>query len=140
MATNRGLNRFRWPFHAYVAETHAAAIKGYIPAMRTYLEVACEAITGWSGRQSAQYPGYDRLVTAIASQTPESNLDNGYAFVGTPDEVIEQINRMRVLFGEHEPSLQVSFGGMSDEEPLRTVDLFARYIMPAFAPVTAGAV
>jgi hypothetical protein len=34
----------------------------------------------------------------------------------------------------------VSFGGMADQEPLRTVDLFARYIMPAFAPITADAI
>jgi natural product biosynthesis luciferase-like monooxygenase protein len=135
-----GAEQVQMAFHAYVAETHTEALSGYLPAMRTYLEVACEAISGWSGRQSAQYPGYDRLVAAIASQTPESNLDNGYAFVGTPDEVIEQINRMRALFGDHEPSLQVSFGGMADQEPLRTMDLFARYIMPVFAPVAAGAV
>ena len=134
-----GTEQVQMAFHAYVAETHTEAVRGYLPAMRTYLEVACEAIGSWKGRQSAQYPGYHRLVDAISAQTPESNLENGYAFVGTPDEVIEQINRMRVLFGEHEPSLQVSFGGMADQEPLRTVDLFARYIMPEFAPVPAGA-
>jgi len=106
--------------------------------MRTYLEVACEAINGWNGRQSTQYPGYDRLVRAICSQTPESNLDNGYAFVGTPDEVIQQINHVRELFGEHESSLQVTFGGISDDEALRTIELFASAIMPAFTSVAAG--
>src|SRR5262249_20332078 len=47
-------------------------------------------------------------------------------------EVIPQVRRMRDLFGEHEPSLQVTFGGISDEAALRTLDLFARHIMPAF--------
>jgi len=106
--------------------------------MQTYLRVACEATSGWTGRQSAQYPGYDRLVSAICSQTPESNLDNGYAFVGTPDEVIDQVKHMRALFGEHEPSLQVSFGGINDAEALRTIELFATAIMPAFTSVAAG--
>jgi len=133
-----GTEQVQMAFHAYVAETHAAAIEGYIPAMQTYLEVACEAIGGWTGRQSMQYPGYDRLVSAICSQTPENNLDNGYAFAGTPDEVIDQVNRMRALFGEHEPSLQVSFGGITDGEALRTLELFSTAIMPAFSSVAAG--
>ena len=46
--------------------------------------------------------------------------------------MIEQVRYMRELFGEHEPSLQVTFGGISDDEALRTLDLFARHIMPAF--------
>jgi hypothetical protein len=40
---------------------------------------------------------------------------------------------MRELFGEHEPSLQVTYGGVTDAEAFRTLDLFARHIMPAFA-------
>ena len=82
--------------------------------------------------QSDQYPGYDKLVGAIAAQTPEGNLDKGYAFVGTPDEVVVQVRRMRELFGEHEPSMQVTFGGITDAEALRTVELIARGVMPAF--------
>src|ERR1051326_383638 len=134
-----GTEQVQMAFHAYVAETHTVATKGYIPAMQSYLEVACKAISGWKGRQSTQYAGYDRLVSAISSQTPESNLDNGYAFAGTPDEVINQVKRMCALFGEHEPSLQVSFGGIADSEALRTVELFASDIMPAFSSVAAGA-
>ena len=118
-------------FHAYVAETHAEAVRGYVPAMRTYLEVFAEAVNSWEGLKSAQYAGYDRMVQAICAQTPEGNLEKGYAFVGTPDEVIEQVRHMRSLFGEHEPSLQVTYGGIGDDEAFRTLDLFARHIMPA---------
>jgi natural product biosynthesis luciferase-like monooxygenase protein len=127
-----GAELVQMAFHAYVAESHAEAIKGYVPAMRTYLDTFSEAVSSWAGLQSGQYPGYEKLVAAISAQTPEGNLDKGYAFVGTPDEVVEQVEHMRGLFGEHEPSLQVTFGGISDAEALRTIELFARQIMPAF--------
>jgi natural product biosynthesis luciferase-like monooxygenase protein len=127
-----GREQVQMAFHAYVAETHDAAVKGYVPAMRTYLDVFTEAVSSWAGERSVQYPGYEKLVEAISSQTPEGNLEKGYAFVGTPDEVIQQVAHMRELFGEHEPSLQVTFGGISDVEAMRTVELFAECIMPAF--------
>ncbi|HTE83235.1 MAG TPA: LLM class flavin-dependent oxidoreductase [Dehalococcoidia bacterium] len=127
-----GAEQVQMAFHAYVADTHAEAVSGFIPAMRTYLDVFTEAVSSWEGRKSSEYPGYDRLVEAISSQTPEGNIEKGYAFVGTPDEVIEQVQHMRELFGEHEPSLQVTFGGVTDAEAFRTLGLFARNIMPAF--------
>jgi len=127
-----GKEQVQMSFHAYVAESHDEAVKGYAPAMRTYLDVFTEAVSGWAGMQSGQYAGYDKLVGAIAAQTPEGNLEKGYAFVGTPDEVVVQVRRMRELFGEHEPSMQVTFGGITDAEALRTVELIARGVMPAF--------
>ncbi len=128
-----GTEQVQMSFHAYVAETHDDAVQGFVPAMHTYLKVFTEAVSSWEGLKSGQYIGYDKLVEAISSQTPEGNIEKRYAFVGTPAEVIEQVRYMRELFGEHEPSLQVTFGGISDDEALRTLDLFARHIMPAFA-------
>jgi natural product biosynthesis luciferase-like monooxygenase protein len=129
-----GAELVQMAFHAYVAESHAEAVKGYVPAMRTYLDVFTEAVSSWEGLDSsAQYPGYDKLVSAISAQTPEGNLEKGYAFVGTPDEVVEQVKHMRQLFGEHEPSLQVTFGGLTDPEALRSLELFGRHILPAFS-------
>jgi len=128
-----GMEQVQMGFHAYVAETHAEAVTGYIPAMRTYLDVFAEAI----GRsdplvRSGQYPGYEKMVEVLCTRGPEDYLDKGYAFVGTPDEVVDQVRHVRDLFGEHEPSLQVTFGGISDTEALRTVELFAQCVMPAF--------
>ena len=127
-----GTEQVQMSFHAYLADTRREAVDGFIPAMRTYLDVFTEAVSSWAGLKSGQYSGYERLVEAISAQTPESNIEKGYALVGAPDEVIGQVKSMRELFGEHEPSLQVTFGGITDEEALRTLDLLARHIMPAF--------
>lgn len=35
-------------------------------------------------------------------------------------------------FGEIEPSMQINFGGASDEEAFRTLELFAAQVMPRF--------
>jgi len=132
-----GTEQVQMSFHAFVADTRREAVDGFVPAMRTYLDVFTEAVSSWEGLKSGQYVGYERLVGAISAQTPEGNIEKRYAFVGTPDEVVEQVRYMRELFGEHEPSLQVTFGEVTDSEALRTLDLFARHIMPAFADVSA---
>jgi natural product biosynthesis luciferase-like monooxygenase protein len=134
-----GAEQVQMSFHAYVAETRSEAVRGFVPAMRTYLDVFTEAVSSWEGLKSGQYVGYERLVEAISAQTPEGNIEKRYAFVGTPDEVIEQVRYMRELFGEHEPSLQVTYGGVTDDEAFRTLDLFAQHVMPAFAPACAAA-
>ncbi len=128
-----GTEQVQLALHAYLADSHDEAVRGYIPPMRTYLEVFTEAVSGWRGLEKAQYAGYDKLVQSISTSTPESYIERRFAFVGTPDEVVEQVRFMHELFGEHEPSLQVTYGGISDEEAFRTLELFARHVMPAFS-------
>jgi alkanesulfonate monooxygenase SsuD/methylene tetrahydromethanopterin reductase-like flavin-dependent oxidoreductase (luciferase family) len=57
---------------------------------------------------------------------------NGGAFVGTPDEVSEQVSACAAAFGRIEPSMQINFGGSTDEEAFRTLELFASRVMPRF--------
>jgi hypothetical protein len=52
--------------------------------------------------------------------------------VGTPEEEIEQVEFNRNLIGEHEPSMQINFGGIEEPEAFRTLELFARRVMPRF--------
>lgn len=116
-----------------VAETRAKAREGYERIMKKYLETFTDAVTSWQGKSSSQYVGYDKLVAGIKASTPDSIIANNAAFVGTPDDVIEQIRRCEAAFGAIEPSMQINFGGSSDEEAFRTLNLFAEKVMPAFA-------
>jgi hypothetical protein len=45
---------------------------------------------------------------------------------------VEQIEACRRAFGEIEPSMQINFGGSSDEEAHRTLELFAANVMRHF--------
>jgi alkanesulfonate monooxygenase SsuD/methylene tetrahydromethanopterin reductase-like flavin-dependent oxidoreductase (luciferase family) len=97
-----------------------------------YIEVFAEAVRSWSNKQSSQYAGYGKLVDAISGLTAEKMIESHTALVGTPDEVVEQVEFNRDLIGDHEPSMQINFGGIREREALRTLELFAAHVMPRF--------
>ena len=129
-----GTEQIQTSLHCYLAETHREAVEGARPRVERYIEVFGEAVRSWAGRQSAQYAGYDKMLESIARTTIESMLANKQALIGTPDEVVEQLQFQIEAFGEIEPSMQINFGGMSDEEAFRTLELFATRVMPKFPP------
>ena len=116
-----------------VAEERAEAFALFDRIMTRYLETFSEAVSAWQGRSSDQYPGYDKMVASILATTPAKIIENGGAYVGSPGEVIEQVRSSIESFGSVEPSMQINFGGSSDRDALRTLELFAREVMPAFA-------
>ncbi|HEV8439587.1 MAG TPA: LLM class flavin-dependent oxidoreductase [Methylomirabilota bacterium] len=128
-----GAEQIQSSLHCYIAETYQAAVDGYRRPMTRYLEVFAEAVESWKQCDSAQYVGYDKMVASIASTTPESLLEQQAALVGTPDTVVQQIHHHRRMFGEHEPSLQINFGGMAESEARRTLELLAGQVMPHFS-------
>ena len=127
-----GREQVQLALFAFIAESRAEAVRGFDRPVRRYIEVLGEAVSGWSTVQSAQYPGYDKMVAAIAALTPETIMENHLAYVGTPGEVVDQVRWHRAFFGEIEPSMQISFGGIRDPEAFRTLELFARHVMPKF--------
>ena len=110
------------------AEAHA----GFARICKRYLETFADAVVSWKGRDEAEYPGYDKMVASILATTPEKIIAQGGAFVGTPEEVIGQVKACVDAFGPVEPSMQINFGGSKDEEALRTVELLAARVFPAF--------
>jgi natural product biosynthesis luciferase-like monooxygenase protein len=127
-----GQEQVQMSFHCYVAETTEAALAGFRRPVERYVEVFSEAISSWEGRASGNYAGYDKVVTAVRSQTPETLREGRVAFVGAPAEVVEQVQFVRDTFGEVEPSMQINFGGIPTDQALRTLELFAREVLPAF--------
>jgi natural product biosynthesis luciferase-like monooxygenase protein len=125
-----GAEQVQSSLHCYVADTHRKAIEGFRKPVERYIEVFSEAVRSWEGQASNQYAGYEKLVEAIGALTPEKMIESHTALVGTPAEVIEQINFNRNLIGEHEPSMQINFGGINESEALRTLELFAGAVMP----------
>jgi alkanesulfonate monooxygenase SsuD/methylene tetrahydromethanopterin reductase-like flavin-dependent oxidoreductase (luciferase family) len=117
----------------YVAENRDEARAGFERIAKRYLEVFADAVASWQGRTSDQYPGYEKMVASILATTPAKILEGGGAFVGTPEDVVEQVERCTEAFGPIEPSMQISFGGSTDAEAFRTLELFAARVMPRFA-------
>ncbi len=117
----------------YVAENRDEARAGFERIAKRYLEVFADAVASWQGKTSDQYPGYEKMVASILATTPAKILEGGGAFVGTPEDVVEQVQRCTETFGPIEPSMQISFGGSTDAEAFRTLELFAARVMPRFA-------
>jgi len=118
----------------YVAEKSGEARHGFERICKRYLETFADAVVSWKGRNESEYPGYDKMVASILATTPEKIIAQGGAFVGSPDEVVEQVKQCRSAFdGPIEPSMQINFGGSSDAEAFRTVELLASKVMPRFS-------
>jgi natural product biosynthesis luciferase-like monooxygenase protein len=118
---------------AYVAEKRSEAQAGFERICRRYLETFADAVQSWQGKSSDQYPGYDKMVASILATTPDKIVANGGAFVGTPQDVAAQIRGCIDAFGAIEPSMQINFGGSTDQEAFRTLELFAQKVMPHFS-------
>jgi len=129
-----GQEQIQTSLHCYIAETRAKALEGVRPRVARYIDVFKEAVDSWAGHQAAQYAGYAKMVESIAQTTLESMLAGHQALIGTPDEVIEQIAYQVNAFGEIEPSMQINFGGIGEDEAARTLELFAKHVMPRFSP------
>jgi alkanesulfonate monooxygenase SsuD/methylene tetrahydromethanopterin reductase-like flavin-dependent oxidoreductase (luciferase family) len=125
-------------FHMFCHEDSAKAraiAKGPIDA---YYQSLASAGRDWvSGTTSADYAGYDRMIENIAKETMESQIEKGAAWVGTPAEVREMIARINEEYGGFESaSMQVNFNVLPHAEAMRSVELFAKEVMPAFVPTT----
>jgi len=119
--------------HCYVAENRDEAMAGFERITKRYIETFADAVVSWQGKSSDQYPGYDKLVAGILATTPESMIAQDAAFVGTPEDVIRQVEKSIAKFGTIEPSMQINFGGSSDAECFRTLELVGTKVLPHFA-------
>ena len=119
-------------FHLYVAEDGELARREARTHMQDYIAKFLLSAEAWSTRKTDQYKGYEQLAQMLRDLTYERILAETRAFIGDPDEVAGQIELIRGYYGEVEPSLQVTFGNMPERCARRSLDLFARFVMPRF--------
>jgi alkanesulfonate monooxygenase SsuD/methylene tetrahydromethanopterin reductase-like flavin-dependent oxidoreductase (luciferase family) len=112
------------------------------PKIEAYLQAIVAASSDWDGALSSKdYPGYDRMVQSLRAQTMETQIASAAAWVGTPAEIRATIERARELYGDFDhASIQVNFNTLPHDEAMRSLRLFAKEVLPAFAktPVAAG--
>ena len=69
----------------------------------------------------------------IARMSVEEILEREIAFVGTPDQVAEQIGRVRAIPGVTEFSMIANFGGLEHDRVMRSLELFGGRVRPALS-------
>ncbi len=117
-------------FHLYLAETSKAAREECEPYINRYIEVFLESAAWWTGRSSSNYPQYSQLESLLKAITYERTYNENRALIGTPDEVHKRLEAVTKIFGPIYPTFQINFGGMEMARARRTVELFAKHLMP----------
>jgi alkanesulfonate monooxygenase SsuD/methylene tetrahydromethanopterin reductase-like flavin-dependent oxidoreductase (luciferase family) len=102
------------------------------PKVEAYLRSLVDASSDWAeGTSSADYPGYDKMVEKLRTETMESQIESGSAWIGTPEEIRASIARVQEAFGGFEhASMQINFNTMPQDEAMRSLELFAREVIP----------
>jgi len=136
----RGDEQIQMSYHCYVAENEDEARREGKRYFDDYTEKLLVAVSAWQRQKTDQYKGYEHLVEQIKRNTFEDALRDTKVFVGTPSQLVEQIEMVSSWYGNVEPSLQINFGNMPKEEAQRTLELFASEVMPKFADRVATAV
>ena len=100
-----------------------------------YFAALFESAGEWTkGTSSKDYKGYDESIARMKNFTLENQIESRGALVGTPDEIKAIIRRLEDSVGKIEhASLQINFGTLDFAEAQRSMRLFAKEVMPAFA-------
>ena len=130
-----GEGRVMLAFHMFCHEDAGAAVARAREPLNCYLRCLVNAVVHWTtGTSSSDYPGYDKIIDGLSSETFESQVEKGVALVGTPDQIAEKIRGYREEVGSFEiASLQVNFFDLLLDAGVQVLDLFGREVIPRFA-------
>lgn len=127
-------------YGAYLAEDPAEAYRsGRTYAERAHAELA-RAVAAWGNTRSEQYPGYEKIVARVNAADFDAQLRDTKSLIGSPEEVLEKVRRIRDWFGDVTISLQVISGNAPRAESARTLALFAEHVLPHVTAPQAAAV
>jgi alkanesulfonate monooxygenase SsuD/methylene tetrahydromethanopterin reductase-like flavin-dependent oxidoreductase (luciferase family) len=122
-------------FHMFCHEDGKLAREIPRRQFEDYFAALFEAAGEWTqGTASKDYKGYDESIGRMKNFTLESQIEARGALVGTPDEIKAIIRRFEETVGKFEQaSLQINFGTLDFAEAQKSMRLFAKEVMPAFA-------
>jgi alkanesulfonate monooxygenase SsuD/methylene tetrahydromethanopterin reductase-like flavin-dependent oxidoreductase (luciferase family) len=133
-AGHPGTGEVMMAFSMFVDHDSARAREIAKPKIEAYLKSLVDAASDWAdGLTSTDYIGYDKMVESLRKQTMESQISQGSAWIGTPEEVRKTIARVQHEFGGFEhASLQINFNTMPPAEAMRSLELFGKEVIPYF--------
>jgi alkanesulfonate monooxygenase SsuD/methylene tetrahydromethanopterin reductase-like flavin-dependent oxidoreductase (luciferase family) len=140
-AGHSGRGRVMLAFHMFCAPTRQEAISIAREPHNRYLRSICDAASAWAdGLSSKDYAGYDKLVAGLRAETSETQMQKGAAWIGSPEEIADQILAYNELVGGFESaSMQVNFNTLSFDEAARSMRMFAEKVMPRIAKAARAA-
>jgi natural product biosynthesis luciferase-like monooxygenase protein len=140
-AGHPGNGRVMMALHMFCHEDPDEAVRIAKDPINRYLAGLVDAASDWATASTKAYPGYDKLIAKLAQDNFESQVEQGSAIVGTPQQIVEQLRTFIDRVGEFEiASLQVNFSDLPLREATASMELFAREVMPVFAAPAAATV
>ena len=134
-AGHPGDGRVMLAHHMFCHEDSAAAAQIARGPLNRYLGSLVNAASDWTGgSSSADYPGYDKIIAGLAKETFESQVEKSAAWVGTPEQICDQISDFESAIGGFEiASLQVNFNDLAYEHAAASTRLFGEKVIPKFS-------
>jgi len=108
--------------------------QGPVMAHLRALVAAATVTEGWgTGKSNKDYPGYEKILDHLKSETYEHQIESGSVWAGTPQEIRDQIERYYDQVGGFD---YVSLNGLPYTMPRELVEgslrLFAEQVIPFF--------
>jgi len=124
-------------FHMFCHRDREEAQRIAKPNIDAYfksLVAAAEQDSGWgAGASSQDYPGYDGHMDKLRAANFDSLLNGGTIWVGTPEDVRQQISGYaKEVGGFDTASLQVNFHLVSQSDAAESMRLFGQEVIPSF--------
>src|SRR6202030_4692558 len=82
--------------------------------------------------KSEQYRTYTKLRPAMKKLTYDVLYSERPTVIGDPDQVIRRIENLNRTLGIQEFVSFVNFGGMENEQTEKSMELFAKHVIPYF--------
>ncbi len=122
----------------YLGDDPAQIRREVEPALLNFLAFNASPTAGLPPRQELAAKGYgfyaSGALESLTRLTYEEILEKEIAFVGTPEQVIGQIRRLRQQAPVAELAIVSNFGGLEHWKVLKTQELFAHHVIPAIRP------
>jgi alkanesulfonate monooxygenase SsuD/methylene tetrahydromethanopterin reductase-like flavin-dependent oxidoreductase (luciferase family) len=98
-----------------------------------YFRAMAESVSDWvTTTSSKDYKDYDKSMARMRSVTLEGQIESGGAWVGTPEEIKDNIAHAVDRFGDFDhASMQINFGNLDGDEAMASMRLFADKVMPS---------
>ncbi len=117
------------------APTRPEAYAAGAPAGNGHLRGLADAAKEWTeGASTKDYPGYDKMIAHISSDTIENQMGQGIGWIGTPSDLIDMIRGYNEKVGGIDSaSLLVMPSTMPADITEKSIRLFAREVLPKVA-------
>jgi alkanesulfonate monooxygenase SsuD/methylene tetrahydromethanopterin reductase-like flavin-dependent oxidoreductase (luciferase family) len=120
----------------YLGDDAATIEREVGPYLHNFLAFNASPAKGLPPREELIAKGYAFYASgALESLTKLSYrdiVDQEIGFIGTPEQVVRQVRRLREQAPVTELAIVSNFGGLEHWKVLKTQELFARHVMPAF--------